>query len=311
MRAICPKCNGTHLRKKGIVYSKSYECNVQRWVCVSCKKQFQTPINAPINDLPKILLFDIETSPMEVYVWGLYKQFISHNNIIKDKNGNEKSWYVLSWAAKWLYDDDVMSDIVTPEETKERNDKRVLKSIWKLFDEADIVIAHNGDRFDIRKLNARFIEHEMNPPTPYKSIDTLKIARKEFAFVSYKQDYLTKHFKLNQKLSTEFQLWVDCINGNQERLDEMVEYNRHDVMGLEQVYLKLRPYIKNHPNLGVLMDMDVCPSCGCEFLDQTEANYFTGANRFTVYRCQACKTPYIRHKQNSNYVKTNLRSVSK
>ena len=248
---------------------------------------------------------------MEVYVWGLYKQFISHNNIIKDKNGNEKSWYVLSWAAKWLYDDDVMSDIVTPEETKERNDKRVLKSIWKLFDEADIVIAHNGDRFDIRKLNARFIEHEMNPPTPYKSIDTLKIARKEFAFVSYKQDYLTKHFKLNQKLSTEFQLWVDCINGNQERLDEMVEYNRHDVMGLEQVYLKLRPYIKNHPNLGVLMDMDVCPSCGCEFIDQTEANYFTGASRFTVYRCQGCKTPYIRHKQNSNYVKTNLRSVSK
>jgi|TARA_R110001592_G_scaffold105134_4_gene295712 DNA polymerase elongation subunit (family B) len=284
---------------------------VQRWICVSCKKQFQTPINAPTNDLPKILLFDIETSPMEVYVWGLYKQFISHNNIIKDKNGNEKSWYVLSWAAKWLYDDDVMSDIVTPEETKERNDKRVLKSIWKLFDEADIVIAHNGDRFDIRKLNARFIEHEMNPPTPYKSIDTLKIARKEFAFVSYKQDYLTKHFKLNQKLSTEFQLWVDCINGNQERLDEMVEYNRHDVMGLEQVYLKLRPYIKNHPNLGVLMDMDVCPSCGCEFIDQTEANYFTGASRFTVYRCQGCKTPYIRHKQNSNYVKTNLRSVSK
>ena len=96
MRAICPKCNGTHLRKKGIVYSKSYECNVQRWVCVSCKKQFQTPINAPINDLPKILLFDIETSPMEVYVWGLYKQFISHNNIIKDKNGKI--------LAKELYD---------------------------------------------------------------------------------------------------------------------------------------------------------------------------------------------------------------
>ena len=64
---------------------------------------------------------------MEVYVWGLYKQFISHNNIIKDKNGNEKSWYVLSWAAKWLYDDDVMSDIVTPEETKRTQRQTCLK----------------------------------------------------------------------------------------------------------------------------------------------------------------------------------------
>tara|TARA_R100001377_G_C3186691_1_gene108842 strand:+ start:444 stop:1379 length:936 start_codon:yes stop_codon:yes gene_type:complete len=311
MRAICPKCGSGHVRKKGIVFSVSYNGNMQRWECHKCSKQFQNKVESPKTDLPKILLFDIETSPMEVYVWGLYKQFISHNNIIKDKNGNEKSWFVLSWAAKWLYAEEVKSDIVTPKEAKTRNDKRVLKSIWKLFDQADIVIAHNGDRFDLRKLNARFIDNDMQPPTPYKSIDTLKIARKEFAFVSNKQDYLTKHFKLEQKLSTEFKLWVDCIGGNQARLDEMEEYNRHDVMGLEQVYLKLRPYIKNHPNLGVLMDMDVCPSCGCEYLDETDANYFTGANKFPVYRCQGCKTPYIRHNKNSNYVKTTLRSVSK
>ena len=261
--------------------------------------------------MPKILLFDIETSLMEVYVWGLYKQFIPHTNIIKDQNGNEKTWYVLSWAAKWLFDDQIQSDIVTPKEAVARNDKRILESIWKLLDEADIVIGHNGDRFDIRKLNARFIDNEMIPPSPYRTIDTLKVARKEFAFVSYKQDFLTKHFKLEQKLSTEFQLWVDCMHGNQARLNEMQEYNRHDVMGLEEVYLKLRPYIKNHPNLGVLMDMDVCPNCGCEHIDETESIYFTTANQFPVYRCQGCKTPYIRHKKNSNQVQTNIRSVPK
>ena len=261
--------------------------------------------------MPKILLFDIETSLMEVYVWGLYKQFIPHTNIIKDQNGNEKTWYVLSWAAKWLFDDQIQSDIVTPKEAVARNDKRILESIWKLLDEADIVIGHNGDRFDIRKLNARFIDNEMIPPSPYRTIDTLKVARREFAFVSYKQDFLTKHFKLEQKLSTEFQLWVDCMHGNQARLDEMQEYNRHDVMGLEEVYLKLRPYIKNHPNLGVLMDMDVCPNCGCEHIDETESIYFTTANQFPVYRCQGCKTPYIRHKKNSNQVQTNIRSVPK
>ena len=311
MKAICPKCNSTHLRKKGIVYSRSYETNMQRYACHTCKKQFQVPRDSPKVDLPKILIFDIETAPMEVYVWGLYKQFIPHTNIIKDKSGEEKSWFVLSWAAKWLYDEKVVSDIVTPKESIARDDKRILESIWKLLDEADIVIGHNGDRFDLRKLNARFIDNDIKPPSPFKTIDTLKVARREFAFVSYKQDYLTKHFKLEQKLSTNFQLWVDCIHGNQEQLNKMEEYNRHDVMGLEEVYLKLRPYIKNHPNLGVLMDGDVCPNCACEFLDETDSEYFTSANKFPVYRCQGCKTPYIRHKKNSNYVQTNMRSVPK
>jgi len=311
MRAICPKCTSTHNRKKGIRYSPSFEGNVQRWYCHSCGKHFQTPIGSPKQELPKILLFDIETALMEVYVWGLYKQRIPHTNIIKDKDGSEKSWFVLSWAAKWLFDDNVQSDIVTPSESKSRNDKRILKSIWKLLDEAEIVIGHNLDRFDIRKLNARFIDNDINPPSPFRSIDTLKVARKEFAFVSYKQDFLTKHFELENKLKTEFQLWVDCMQGDQARLDEMAKYNRHDVMGLEQVYLKLRPYIKNHPNLGVLVDMDVCPTCGCEYLDETDSVYFTTANKFPVYRCQGCKTPYIRGKKNVNQDDTDMRSVAK
>ena len=311
MRAICPKCTSTHNRKKGIRYSPSFEGNVQRWHCHSCGKHFQTPIDSPKQELPKILLFDIETALMEVYVWGLYKQRIPHTNIIKDKDGSEKSWFVLSWAAKWLFDDNVQSDIVTPSESKSRNDKRILKSIWKLLDEAEIVIGHNLDRFDIRKLNARFIDNDINPPSPFRSIDTLKVARKEFAFVSYKQDFLTKHFELENKLKTEFQLWVDCMQGDQARLDEMAKYNRHDVMGLEQVYLKLRPYIKNHPNLGVLVDMDVCPNCGCEYLDETDSVYFTTANKFPVYRCQGCKTPYIRGKKNVNQDDTDMRSVAK
>jgi len=311
MRAICPKCTSTHNRKKGIRYSPSFEGNVQRWYCHSCGKHFQTPIDSPKQELPKILLFDIETALMEVYVWGLYKQRIPHTNIIKDKDGSEKSWFVLSWAAKWLFDDNVQSDIVTPSESRSRNDKRILKSIWKLLDEAEIVIGHNLDRFDIRKLNARFIDNDINPPSPFRSIDTLKVARKEFAFVSYKQDFLTKHFELENKLKTEFQLWVDCMQGDQARLDEMAKYNRHDVMGLEQVYLKLRPYIKNHPNLGVLVDMDVCPNCGCEYLDETDSVYFTTANKFPVYRCQGCKTPYIRGKKNVNQDDTDMRSVAK
>ena len=311
MKPICPNCNSTHLIKKGVRYSVRTESKNQRYKCFTCNKSFQISVESPNYGIPKILLFDIETALMEVYVWGLYKQFISHNNIIKDKDGEEKSWFVLSWAAKWLYDENVQSDIVTPKEARKRKDKRILESIWKLLDEAEIVIGHNLDRFDIRKLNARFIDNDLDPPSPYKTIDTLKIARREFAFVSYKQDYLTKHFKLEQKLETSFDLWVKCMQGDQEALKTMEEYNCHDVMGLEEVYLKLRPYIKNHPNLGVLMDANVCPNCGCDDLEELDTYYFTTANKFQVYRCIGCKTPYIRSKKNTNFDQTNVRSVPK
>ena len=301
---ICPHCSSSYGKKNGVYKDE------QRWLCHSCGKESRSPyVDEPVY-LPKILLFDIETSLMEVYVWGLYKQFIPHNNIIKDKNGKDKTWYVLSWAAKWLYDDKVMNDCVTPEESVNRDDSRILQSIWELLNEADIVVAHNGDRFDIRKLNARFLENDIPAPSSYKSIDTLKVARKEIALVSYKQDFLTKHFKLNKKLKTEFQLWVDCMHGDKKALKKMAKYNKHDVIGLEEVYLKIRPYMKNHPNIGVLIEDDVCTVCGSRHLEEINAVYLTSANKFLVYRCKKCRSPYVRSKKNISSYKTNMRSVA-
>ena len=295
---ICPYCGGGHGKKKGV------QNNQQRFVCYTCKKQFQAPLDASSKSFPRILLFDIETSLMKVYVWGLYKQFIPHNNIID-------TWFVISWSAKWLYDKKLMSDTVTPKEAVKKDDRRILKSIHALLNKADIVIGHNVDRFDIRKLNWRFISNNMKPPLPYRSIDTLKVARSQFAAPSYKQDYLTKYFALEKKLKTGFKLWIDCMGGDKKALKKMARYNRHDVIGLEEVYLKLRPYIKNHPNLGILMDEDVCTNCGSHNIQETEAVYFTSASKFPVFRCSDCKTPYIRGKKNVNQEKTQLRPVSR
>tara|TARA_R100000306_G_scaffold52459_1_gene49307 strand:+ start:44 stop:937 length:894 start_codon:yes stop_codon:yes gene_type:complete len=294
----CPYCGSTYGRKKGI------RRDHQRYECYSCGKYFQKPVEYEENELPKILLLDIETSLMKVYVWGLYKQRIPHQNIISD-------WYVLSWSAKWLYDDVVQSDVVTPEEAVIGEDKRVLNSIWKLLDEADIVIAHNGDRFDLRKLNWRFINKGIKPPTSSTTIDTLKVTRREFASPSYKLDFLTHNFKLQTKIKTSFQLWVDCMAGDKESLDKMVDYNMRDVDALEELYLRVRPYIKNHPNIGVLMDDDICPTCGSKHLQETNSVYLTSANKFPVYRCEKCETPYIRGKRNIGDYKTQMRSVSK
>jgi len=293
----CPYCGSTYGRKKGVRNTN------QRYECYACNKYFQKPMEYEEHELPKILIFDVETSFYHFVGWGTYKQFIQHYQITQHQ-------YIISWAAKWLYDDNVQSDVVTPEESKNRDDKRVLKSIHKLLDEADIVIGHNGERFDLRKLRWRFISQDMQPPSPFKVIDTLKVARKEFFAPSYKQDFLTKYFKLEGKLQTDFSLWVDCEAGVPEKLDEMVEYNRHDVMGLEELYLKIRPYIRNHPNLGVLMDDDICPTCGSKHLKETSSVYLTSANKFPVYKCERCETPYIRGKRNINDHKTQMRSVS-
>ena len=296
----CPYCGSSYGRKKG----KSSRGDNQRLECYSCNRQYQVPFVDETDCFPRILLFDIETSLMKVFVWGLYKQRIPHHNIIDD-------WYILSWSAKWLYDDNIMSDIVTPKESKNRDDKRVVKSMHSLLEKADIVIAHNGDRFDLRKLNWRFINNGINPPTPYKTIDTLKVSRREFAASSHKLDFLTKNFKLHTKLSTDFKLWVDCMSGDKSRLNEMERYNKQDVAALEDFYLIIRPYMKNHPNLGVIMDIgDVCSTCGEKDIEETDSVYLTTASKFLVYKCNSCKTPYIRSKKHINNKNTELRSVS-
>ena len=101
------------------------------------------------------------------------------------------------------------------------------------------------------------------------------------------------------------------MSGDSKSLNEMSEYNKQDVVALEDIYLKIRPYIKNHPNLCVLMDMDVCSSCGSKNLEETDSVYLTSASKYPVYRCMGCKTPYIRGRRNINNYKTNYRSIAR
>lgn len=232
--------------------------------------------------IPKILLLDVETMPVQVFVWGLYKQRISHENVIADQS-------IVCWSAKWLYDPDVISDCMTSEETKTRDDKRIMQSLWRLLEDCDVVIAHNGLRFDLRKINARFLYHKIAPPSPYQVIDTLKATQKAFGTISHKLDYLGKYLLNKGKIETNFGLWKKCYYGDQESLDYMVAYNKEDVLLLEEVYLEVRSYIKPHPNFAILSEAQepCCIYCGgSEF---TEAGFYTtAAGRYATKRCTKC-----------------------
>lgn len=244
--------------------------------------------------LPKILIFDIETSPTISYTWRRYNENVSLDQVIQDP-------IMLTWSAKWLYGTEIMSDKITPDEVKDANDYRIVKSLWNLVNEADIVVAHYGDNFDLPMLNSRAIINNLPPYSITTSIDTKKIASKQFRFPSNKLDALGEYFKVGKKIKTDFTLWKRCMNGEQAAIDEMSMYNDQDVIVLEEVYLKLRPYIKAHPNVGLYLESDkpVCANCGSDHL-HVEGSYYTNTGRYTVYRCECGAMSRVRY---TNYPK--------
>lgn len=234
-----------------------------------------------IRRLPKILIFDIETSPLRAYVWKRWKENVSLDQTISE-------WFMLCWSAKWLYSDTVMYNVLTPQEVLEENDSRICKSLWELIDEADIVVAHNGNHFDIPKMNARFIINDLPPCKPFFSVDTCAIAKRQFGFSSNKLDALAEYFGFEHKLDTDFNLWKRCMEGDKEALTYMAKYNQKDVILLEEIYIKLLPWIKNHPNIGNLVSspIPVCSNCGKSDLHLLEDQYYyTSVGKYNLYRC--------------------------
>lgn len=263
------------------------------------KKQLNK-INKDTVKLPKILIFDIETSPMISYNFGLYNVNISLDQIIEYP-------IMLTWSAKWLFSDIIMSDRLTSDEALSRNDYRISKGIWGLINEADIVVAHYGDRFDLPMLNSRFIINGLPPATSVQSIDTKSIASKNFKFPSNKLDALATMFGFSNKIKTDFMLWRRCMEGSNSALEEMVTYNKRDVSLLEEVYLKLRPYAKGHPNVGLYIEslLPVCSHCGNSNIKH-ESSYYTQTNKYDVYRCDCGALSRVRNSSIDKNVKKNL-----
>lgn len=231
----------------------------------------------------KTLLIDIETAPNLSYTWGKWEQ-----DVISFK----ENWYILSFAYKWLGENKTYV-VSLPNfklyEKDKKNDIELCRQLWRLFDEAEIIVAHNGDRFDIKKSNTRFITHGFNPPTPYKTIDTRTEARKYFRFDSNKLDDLGQYLNIGRKLNTGgFDLWLGCMSGDKKSWDKMCQYNKNDVILLEKVYLKLRGWIKQHPNMNLLLgSLSGCPNCGRNNLVR-RGYAFTRTSKRQRYVCKDC-----------------------
>lgn len=242
-------------------------------------------IATPKNPTKRVLFLDIETAPYEAYIWRMWKQDIFPVQIISD-------WYIMTWSAKWLDHDEVFSDRLTGKEAIQENDERLMTTLWPYLDAADVVITHNGSRFDMPKIKTKFLQHSLAPPSFYKELDTLKVARAEFSFAHNTLDYIASFFGMEGKMKTELDLWIEAKHGNNEALAYMEEYNKRDVEVLENVYLRFRPWIKSHPNMDLYLDTAEpnCPRCGSSDIEIIPGKYvYTQAVKYPMYRCNSCK----------------------
>lgn len=235
---------------------------------------------------PKVLILDIETSPLITYTWGLWDQNIPLNMIKTD-------WFILSWSAKWLGEKTIYQ-MDQRHSKKLKNDKKILKAMWKLLDKADIIITQNGKKFDVKKLNTRFIVHGMQPPSSYKHIDTLQLAKKHFGFTSNKLEYMTnllctKYKKLVDRKFKGFDLWEQCLARNPRAWKEMSKYNKYDVLSLEELYTKLIPW-DNSVNFNIYSKVPVC-SCGSKEFNKN-GYFYSSTGRFQRYSCKKCGSEF-------------------
>lgn len=220
----------------------------------------------------------METAPATAHVWGLFKQNVGLSQIVKPG-------YMLCWAAKWVGEKGMYFSSI-----QHHSPEIMMAGMHDLLNEADAVVHYNGARFDMPTINREFILNGFLPPSPYKQIDLLRVARQQFKFQSNKLDFVSKALGLTPKEShAGFQLWVDVMNNDPAAWIEMERYNIGDVTTLEELYFKLLPWIKSHPNRSVGSASIICPTCGSDKY-QNRGTYTSTAAVYQRHNCTNCGT---------------------
>lgn len=231
------------------------------------------------QDKMKVLYFDIETSPSMAWVWSTGKQYVGHEQILEPtriicvscKYEGEKKVHNFAWDNK-------------------QQDKKLLTDFRKFAEEADIIVGHNGKNFDLKHLNARIAFHRLPPLNVTMIEDTLALSRRKFRIASHSLAYLAKYFGVGAKGETGgISLWLDVwLRNDRKALKKMLKYCDQDVILLEQVLDRLRPYLDVKANKSTFaLDDRICPSCGGD-LKLHDKRFTSAMRRVQRYRCKKC-----------------------
>lgn len=233
---------------------------------------------------PRILVYDIETSPIVAHMWSMWQQGFGLNQI-------EADWFIMSFCCKWLGEDEIFYYDQRDAKNVE-DDYLLVKKLWDFLNEADICIGQNIKKFDTRKVNARFVLNGLPKPGTYRQIDTLSIVKEQFAMTSGKLEYVAgklcpEHMKDKHKDYPGHELWVACLKGDQNAWRCMEKYNRDDVLATEALYNVLSSWDSKLPNFDVyvdeVLDMDEWEKDGFVYTNmakyQRYRNKVTGVQR--------------------------------
>lgn len=260
-------------------------------------KRYLDTVKTPTNDLEKVLgakvlFLDLEVSASIVAAFNMFKHFSTPDHVIQFP-------YILTYASNWLHEspDNVECyglDDFESFETDVTDDKELVERLWKKLDDADIVVIQN-EGFDRGWFTQRCAVHGLPEPSPYRVVCTLKGMKKSMSLPSNSLGYSTKYFDLpHKKLHNEgISLWIRCMEGDLEAFDKMKTYNIGDIPTLRELYLRIRAYIPNHPNIALYFgDNETmrCSVCGSEHLELLEGKAYTNLSIFDAYRCKDCGT---------------------
>jgi hypothetical protein len=230
----------------------------------------------------KRLFFDIETSPNIGFFWSAgYKLNVPYENIIKERA-------IICICYKWEGENKVYS--LTWDDNQD--DKTMLEKFIVIANEADELVGHNGDKFDLPWVRTRCLFHRIPMFPKYTTLDTLRQSRSKFRFNSNRLDYITKFLGIGEKISTGgFSLWKDILlNKDPEALRDMVSYCKNDVVILEKVFERLAPYIPHKTHYGMLHtgEKSSCPNCGSTDLKHNQTRYTAAGIARVQLQCEDC-----------------------
>lgn len=233
-----------------------------------------------MSGTPRILTLDIETSPGLADIWALWDQNVGLSQL-------REVTAVICFAAKFHGEDKVHFHSSFHDGHDE-----MIAAAHALLDEADIVVHFNGTSFDMPHLNREFILAGLPPYSPVAQVDLLKVVKSRFKFMSNKLAHVSTQLGLEGKLEhSGHELWVKCLAGDEDAWATMREYNVQDVVLTEQLYDRLRPWVKNHPHVGLfgVSEEDSCARCGGTDLEKRGFAY-TPLGKFQQFQCRGCKS---------------------
>lgn len=248
---------------------------------------------------PKVLVLDIETSPIVAHVWGMRDQNIAPNQIVQDS-------FIIAWAAKWY--EDKYGRVYGPHNrliymdqrrrgVPKRNERFLMEDLWKLINEADIILGQNSNAFDVKKINTGFLDTDLPKPSEFNKTDVYLVNKKHFSHSSNKLEFITKKYcvkykKLNHGKFPGQELWTAIMKGDMKAWKEMEIYNKHDVLATEEYYALIQGWDDSiNANHFTGVEKIVCAQCGADDFNKQGFFHSGSGGKFQRFRCRKCGKP--------------------